>query len=86
MKGNKLTVCALSAALLLSGCGGMSNTAKGGLIGGASGGALGALVGQLIGHGKGAAIGAAVGTAVGAGAINCNWSDSASWIKSLLRI
>lgn len=56
MKGNKLTVCALSAALLLSGCGGMSNTAKGGLIGGASGGALGALVGQLIGHGKGAAI------------------------------
>lgn len=68
MKGNKLTVCALSAALLLSGCGGMSNTAKGGLIGGASGGALGALVGQLIGHGKGAAIGAAVGTAVGAGA------------------
>lgn len=28
MKGNKLTVCALSAALLLSGCGGMSNTAK----------------------------------------------------------
>ena len=43
MKGNKLTVCALSAALLLSGCGGMSNTAKGGLIGGASGGALGAL-------------------------------------------
>ena len=47
MKGNKLTVCALSAALLLSGCGGMSNTAKGGLIGGASGGALGALVANL---------------------------------------
>ena len=64
----KLSVCALSVAMLLSSCGGMTNTAKGGLIGGTSGGALGALVGQLIGKGKGAAIGAAVGTAVGAGA------------------
>lgn len=64
----KLSVCALSVAMLLSSCGGMSNTAKGGLIGGASAGALGALVGQLIGHGKGAAIGAAVGATVGAGA------------------
>ena len=54
--------------MLLCSCGGMTNTAKGGLIGGASGGALGALVGQLIGKGKGAAIGAAVGTTVGAGA------------------
>lgn len=53
--------------MLLSSCG-MSNTAKGGLIGGTSGGAVGALVGQLIGKGKGAAIGAAVGTAVGTGA------------------
>lgn len=68
MKGMKLSICALSAAMLLSSCGGMTNTAKGGLIGGTSGGALGALVGQLIGKGKGAAIGAAVGTAVGAGA------------------
>lgn len=67
MKMTKLSVVALSAAMLLSGCS-MSNTAKGGLIGGASGGALGALVGQLIGNGKGAAIGAAVGTAVGTGA------------------
>ena len=67
MKTTKLSVIALSAALLLSGCS-MSNPAKGGLIGGTSGGALGALVGQLIGHGKGAAIGAAVGTAVGTGA------------------
>ena len=64
----KLSVCALSVAMLLSSCGGMTNTAKGGLIGGAGGGALGALVGQFIGKGKGAAIGAAVGTAVGAGA------------------
>ncbi|MFR1987991.1 MAG: OmpA family protein [Prevotellamassilia sp.] len=68
MKKMKFSVCAMSVALLLSSCGGMSNTAKGGLIGGASGGALGALVGQFIGKGKGAAIGAAVGTAVGAGA------------------
>lgn len=68
MKTMKLSVCVLSAAMLLSSCGGMTNTAKGGLIGGTSGGALGALVGQLIGKGKGAAIGAAVGTAVGAGA------------------
>lgn len=68
MKSMKLSVCALSAAMLLCSCGGMTNTAKGGLIGGASGGALGALVGQLIGKGKGAAIGAAVGTTVGAGA------------------
>lgn len=64
----KFSVCALSVAMLLSSCGGMTNTAKGGLIGGSGGAALGALVGQFIGKGKGAAIGAAVGTAVGAGA------------------
>lgn len=67
MKGMKLSVCALSAAMLLSGCS-MSNTAKGGLIGGGSGGALGALIGTLAGGGKGAAIGAAIGTTLGAGA------------------
>lgn len=67
MKKMKFSVCALSLAVLLSGCS-MSNTAKGGLIGGSGGGALGALVGGLIGHGKGAAIGAAVGAAVGTGA------------------
>ncbi len=64
----KLSVLAMSLVMLLSSCGGMTNTAKGGLIGGAGGGALGALIGQFIGKGKGAAIGAAVGTAVGAGA------------------
>lgn len=68
MKKMKLSVCALSVAMLLSSCGGLTNTAKGGLIGGSGGGALGALVGGLIGHGKGAAIGAAVGAAVGTGA------------------
>lgn len=68
MKSMKFSVCALSLAMLLSSCGTMSNTAKGGLIGGTGGGTLGALVGGLIGNGKGAAIGAAVGAAVGTGA------------------
>lgn len=63
---NSMTLL-LSACLVFSGCG-MTNTAKGGLIGGGGGAALGALVGGVIGHGKGAAIGAAVGSAVGAGA------------------
>lgn len=63
----KLSIGALCAAMILSGCS-MSNTAKGGLIGGTGGGALGALIGQLAGKGKGAAIGAAIGAAVGTGA------------------
>lgn len=67
MKGMKLSIIALSAAMVFSGCS-MSNTAKGGLIGGTGGGALGALVGGLIGGGKGAAIGTAVGATVGGGA------------------
>ena len=56
----------LSACLVFSGCG-MTNTAKGGMIGGGSGAALGAIIGGVVGHGKGAAIGAAVGAAVGTG-------------------
>lgn len=70
MKVNKLNITAgiLSASLLLSGCGTMNNTTKGGIIGGGSGTAVGAIVGGLIGKGKGAAIGAAIGGAVGAGA------------------
>jgi len=67
MKGMKFSICALSVAMLFSGCS-MSNTAKGGLIGGGGGGALGALIGSLAGGGKGAAIGSAIGVAVGAGA------------------
>lgn len=58
----------LSGCLVLSGCGSLNNTAKGGMIGGGSGAALGALIGGIAGHGKGAAIGAAVGAAVGTGA------------------
>lgn len=58
----------LSGCLVVSSCGSMSNTAKGGLIGGGSGATLGAIIGGIAGHGKGAAIGAAVGAAVGTGA------------------
>lgn len=58
----------LSASMVLSGCGSLNNTAKGGMIGGGSGAALGAIIGGIAGHGKGAAIGAAVGAAVGTGA------------------
>lgn len=55
---------ALCALILLSGCGSMNNTAKGGLIGAGGGAVLGAIVGKLAGN---TAVGAAVGTAVGAG-------------------
>lgn len=58
----------LSSCLVLSSCGSLNNTAKGGMIGGGSGAALGAIIGGIAGHGKGAAIGAAVGAAVGTGA------------------
>ena len=67
MKKTSLMAITLSGCLLLSSCG-MTNTAKGGMIGGGGGAALGALIGGLAGHGKGAAIGAAVGAAVGTGA------------------
>lgn len=67
MKKTKLAIVTLCGAMLLSSCG-MSNTAKGGLIGGGGGAAAGALIGALIGNGKGAAIGAGIGAAVGAGA------------------
>lgn len=67
MKKTNSMAFLLSACLVMSSCG-MSNTAKGGLIGAGSGGALGAIIGGVVGQGKGAAIGAAVGTAVGAGA------------------
>ena len=67
MKKTSFMAVVLSGCLLLSSCG-MTNTAKGGMIGGGGGAALGALIGGLAGHGKGAAIGAAVGAAVGTGA------------------
>jgi outer membrane protein OmpA-like peptidoglycan-associated protein len=58
----------ICTALILSGCGNMSNLAKGTAIGGGSGAAVGAGLGALIGKdGKSTAIGAAIGTAVGAG-------------------
>jgi outer membrane protein OmpA-like peptidoglycan-associated protein len=64
MKSLKSIAVALCAALVLAGCG-MSNTAKGGLIGAGGGAALGALIGHMAGN---TAIGAAIGTAVGTGA------------------
>ena len=63
----KILCVFLSAALMLgvSGCGSMSNTAKGGMIGGGGGAAVGAAIGAIFGKGKGAAIGAAIGAAAG---------------------
>lgn len=68
MKKMSLMAIVLSGSLIVSSCGTMSNTAKGGAIGAGSGAAIGAILGGVIGHGKGAAIGAAIGTAVGSGA------------------
>lgn len=68
MKKKKFVATLLCITMILSGCGSMNNTTKGGLLGGGGGAALGALIGGLAGKGKGAAIGAAVGAAVGTGA------------------
>ncbi len=69
MKNFKFGVTLMCALIILSGCGNMNNTTKGGLIGAGGGAALGALAGRLIGgSGKGTAIGAVIGTAVGTGA------------------
>ena len=68
MKKTKMMALLLCITMVLSGCGNMNNTAKGGLLGGGGGAALGAVLGGIIGKGKGAAIGAGIGAAVGAGA------------------
>ncbi|MDE6315513.1 MAG: OmpA family protein [Muribaculaceae bacterium] len=69
MKKTKIMGAAmLSATIMLSSCGSMTNLGKGALIGGGGGAAVGAGVGALIGGGKGAGIGSAIGAAVGAGA------------------
>lgn len=65
MKKIKILSVLLSVSIVFAGCG-MTNTAKGGMIGGGSGAAVGAGIGAIFGKGKGAAIGAAVGTAIGA--------------------
>lgn len=70
MKNFKFSALLMAALVVLSGCG-MSNTAKGGIIGGTGGAAVGALVGKyLVGKSKtatlvGAGVGAAVGTTAG---------------------
>ena len=68
MRKIKFMALLLCGSMILSGCGSMNNTTKGGLIGAGGGAALGAIIGTIAGKGKGAAIGAAIGTAVGAGA------------------
>jgi outer membrane protein OmpA-like peptidoglycan-associated protein len=62
-----LTVGALCALMIFSGCSTMNNTQKGAAYGAGGGAALGAAIGAIAGKGKGAAIGAAIGGAVGAG-------------------
>ncbi len=63
-----VTLALCGAMIFATGCGSMSNTAKGTAIGAGGGAAVGAGIGAIFGKGKGAAIGAAIGTAVGAGA------------------
>lgn len=69
MKGIKVTIFALCASMIFCGCNGLSNMAKGGLIGSTAGGAagtgIGALIGKLVGGKSGAKKGAAIGAAVG---------------------
>ena len=63
-----LFVLMIGIALIPTGCGTPSQTAKGTGIGAGAGAAAGAILGAIIGKdAKGAAIGAAIGTAVGAG-------------------
>lgn len=69
MKNSKLCAAMMAGLVVFSSCG-MSNAAKGGMIGGGSGAAVGALVGNLIGKNTtgtliGAGVGAAVGTTAG---------------------
>ena len=68
MKGIKFWAISLATALMLNSCG-MSNTAKGGIIGGSSGAALGAALGALIAKdgekGKWAGIAGGIGAVAG---------------------
>ncbi len=60
-----ILLCSLTL-LMAAGCGSLSNTQKGAMIGGGSGAAIGAAVGGLISkNATGTAIGTAVGTAIG---------------------
>lgn len=79
----KTFMVALCAAMVLSGCSSLNNTAKGSMLGAAGGAALGLLVGHFAGN---KAIGAAVGTAVGAGtgAIIGHRMDKAAEAASLI--
>jgi outer membrane protein OmpA-like peptidoglycan-associated protein len=66
---NTLTVIILILTIILSGCGSMNKTTKGGLLGGGGGAIIGAGVGALLGKDvRSAAIGAGIGGVIGAGA------------------
>ncbi len=72
MKGLKYVIGCLCLAMVMTGCGDMSNKKKGAFIGTAAGGAagtgLGAAIGALINGKKGAKLGAAIGAGVGVAA------------------
>lgn len=68
MKKIKLISLSLCVVMIITSCGSMNYTTKGGLLGAGGGAALGGIIGGIAGKGKGAVIGAAIGTAVGAGA------------------
>ncbi len=69
MKKIKFFTLAVAAMLIVSSCGSLNNTAKGGLIGGGGGAVLGGVIGNIIGKDtKATAIGSAIGAAVGTGA------------------
>jgi len=64
----KICTALMCAVLVLSGCGNVSNLAKGTVLGSGAGAAAGAIIGAIAGkNAKATAIGTAVGTAVGAG-------------------
>lgn len=65
MKMTKLVAGVLCSAIVMSSCGSMTNTAKGGLIGAGGGAVLGGIIGKIAGN---TTVGAAIGTAIGTGA------------------
>lgn len=85
MKGNGLFAIVLSAALLVSGCGSMSDGgASGGFLGAELGSILGSAIGGISGGPRGSDVGTIVGMAGGAvvGAVVGNAADKAQQRKT----
>ena len=85
MKGNGLFAIVLSAALLVSGCGSMSDGgASGGFLGAELGSILGSAIGGISGGPRGSDVGTIVGMAGGAvvGAVVGNAADKAQQRKA----